>query len=965
MSHAYVKHGSRVAAILCVVVLLSACGGGGGGVNSTQSNPPPAPAGSVQFELSSLSVNEGVGIASLTVTRTGGSAGAVSVTVASSDGSATAGHDYTAINSNVSFADGDSVARTVAVPIINDDAEEPDETLNFRLSAPTGGASLGTNATVALTIRGNDAPPPPAGSLQFEFDRLTVNENTGSVDLAVTRTGGSVGGVSVAVTSSDGTATAGQDYERVITHPDFADGDTTAGIVTVRISDDSTIEPDETLSVTLSAPAGGATLGENPTVILTIRDDDTPPPRQGILQFEVTSLSIDESAGTANLTITRTGGSDGAVSVAVVSNDGSAAGGQDYTAINTRVSFAAGDTAPKTVTVAITDDIRGEEDETLSLTLVTPAGGAVIGANATATLTIRESDKPQLTVQSDIRQLLFSWTSVPAAISHHLLQSVDGGATFTQVGNDHGPNEVQAAMDIAVHRHDWARARYRLRACNPDGCSESASLSAADAMLDAIGYFKASNTQADDIFGNSIAMSADGNTLAVGSSAESSAATGVNGDQSDNTAQFAGAVYVFTRGATGHWSQQAYVKASNTGAGDGFGQSVALSTDGNTLAVGANGEDSAATGVNGDQSNESAPSSGAVYVFTRDQMGQWSQQAYVKASNTEQDDSFGQSLALSPHGNTLAVGAVVEASAATGVNGNQNDNTARFSGAVYVFTRNGLQQWSQQAYLKASNTQAEDFFGFRLGLSEDGNTLAVAATSEDSASTQINGDQNDNTAPTAGAVYVFIRNQAQQWSQQAYIKASNAEASDKFGEALALSADGNTLAVGAPFEDSAATGVDGEQTDNTAEGAGATYVFIRDQAQQWTQQAYVKASNTRQSNGFGEAIALSADGGTLAVGAPFETGRAAGVNGDEANPGGQSLGAVYVFTRSEVQQWSKQAYVKASNPEPNDTFGQSLALSADGGALAVSALNEDSNAVGIGGNQANNEAQRAGAVYLY
>jgi hypothetical protein len=133
---------------------------------------------------------------------------------------------------------------------------------------------------------------------------------------------------------------------------------------------------------------------------------------------------------------------------------------------------------------------------------------------------------------------------------------------------------------------------------------------------------------------------------------------------------------VFTRDTSGDWSQQAYIKASNTEAGDGF-RAVAL--DGDTLAVGAGGEDSSATGVNGDQDDNSADDSGAVYVFTRDASGDWSQQAYIKASNTEAGDGF---RAVALDGETLVVGAPDEDSS---VNGDQADNSASRSGAVYVF----------------------------------------------------------------------------------------------------------------------------------------------------------------------------------------------------------------------------------------------------------------------------------------
>ena len=155
-------------------------------------------------------------------------------------------------------------------------------------------------------------------------------------------------------------------------------------------------------------------------------------------------------------------------------------------------------------------------------------------------------------------------------------------------------------------------------------------------------YVKPSNmTVFPDLLSFGQAVALDGDTLAVGA-ADPSCATGVNGNQTDSSCPGAGAVYVFTR--TGEtWSQQAYLKASNTDAGDSFGLSVSLSGD--TLAVGAPQESSCATGVNGNQANNGCQSAGAVYVFTRSG-STWSQQAYVKASNTE---FVGSSLAgLSP-----------------------------------------------------------------------------------------------------------------------------------------------------------------------------------------------------------------------------------------------------------------------------------------------------------------------------
>jgi hypothetical protein len=201
------------------------------------------------------------------------------------------------------------------------------------------------------------------------------------------------------------------------------------------------------------------------------------------------------------------------------------------------------------------------------------------------------------------------------------------------------------------------------------------------------------------------------------------------------------------------WSQQAYVKASNTGAGDRFGASVALSADGDTLAVGAPQEDSGATRVNGPQGNDNALNSGAAYIFTRSG-GQWAQEAYVKASNAGVNDRFGTSVALSGDGDTLAVGAHLEDSNATGIGGIENNNDIFNSGAAYAYARNAG-EWRQQAYVKASNTGASDFFGYSVALSGDGATLAVGAYGEDSDASGIGGDQASDSSIASGAAYLF------------------------------------------------------------------------------------------------------------------------------------------------------------------------------------------------------------------
>lgn len=443
-------------------------------------------------------------------------------------------------------------------------------------------------------------------------------------------------------------------------------------------------------------------------------------------------------------------------------------------------------------------------------------------------------------------------------------------------------------------------------------------------------YLKASNSRSYSSFGTAIALSGD--TLAVGARTESSNATGINGDQSDTSAFDPGAVYVFTRTA-GVWSQQAYIKASNLSPGSQFGAAVALAGD--TLVVGAAGESSNATGVNGNQADTSANAAGAAYVFTRSS-GFWSQQAYLKASNTRARALFGVSVAVS--GDTLAVGSEGESSDAKGVNGDETITSAPSAGATYIFTRAGT-VWSQQAYVKASNAATGLSFGGAVAIS--GDTLAVGSWSESSDAAGVNGTGVLTRVPNAGAVYVFAR-AGVTWSQQAYVKASSPRTDAHFGAAIAVS--GDTLAVASPGE---------------ASNAGAAYVFARTGVT-WVQQAYLQASNPRANGAFGSSVALESD--TLAVGSDGESSNATGVNGNQADVSAVSAGAAYVFTRTGVT-WFQQRYVKASNTRGSGYFGTAIALGA--GVLAVGSEAETSNATGVNGSQTDTSAPASGAVYVF
>jgi hypothetical protein len=272
-----------------------------------------------------------------------------------------------------------------------------------------------------------------------------------------------------------------------------------------------------------------------------------------------------------------------------------------------------------------------------------------------------------------------------------------------------------------------------------------------------------------------------------------------------------------------------------------------------------------------------------VYVF-RKLIPNWAQEAFIKPSSLGLNEQFGFAVALD--GDTLAVGTPFEDSNATGIGGDQANNAATESGAVFVFKRNGG-AWSQEAYVKASNTDGQDLFGTDVGVS--GDLLVVAAPGEDSGATGVDGNQSDNGALGSGAAYILQRT-GSTWSHEHYLKASNTDGSDGFGSCVAIRR--GVVAVGSLYEDSASTGVNGSETDDTAMGAGATYVF-REGGNTWAQDGYVKASNTDATDEFGCSIALTED--TLAIGAAGEASSATGLDGNQQDDGAAGSGAVYVF----------------------------------------------------------------------
>ncbi|MDO3388300.1 hypothetical protein QWI17_20810 [Gilvimarinus sp. SDUM040013] len=572
-----------------------------------------------------------------------------------------------------------------------------------------------------------------------------------------------------------------------------------------------------------------------------------------------------------------------------------------------------------------------------------------------------------------------SWNSVSDATSYQVSQDLDGSSGFTIIAENLTDTSIQ--VPLPTHLTDWENARYMVEACNSAGCTPSTDLYIAGQTLDAIGYLKPDVIREESRFGFSMAITPDGQTLAVG-------APQYDLITSERNEKHSGAVFIYSNTATG-WNlvQKIENPVQQDTDWDFFGYSLAISDDGSSLLIGAPSEDGGGNAVNADMNQQSGFNSGAGFLYQRSGE-QWQLSAYLKAANADRDDYFGLRVAMSGDGSTLAVSAPYEASDAAGVNPDDSDNSIELAGAVYTFEQvEG--QWQQTNYIKPSTgSYFENFcfdprppnsptcyakspskFGYGLALSDAGDVLVVGAPGDSSASAGINGAENDYRAKSSGAVHV-LRKGDTGWTHTDYIKSINPDIDDEFGLNLALSGDGNTLAIAAPYEDSYYSGITHsdslafESADETEQDSGAIYI-VSYSADEWAHRAFIKAPRPDENDLFGWGLGLSENGDLLAVGAPRDDSEATGINGNWDNSSAPAAGAVSVYGADDSDTWSMINYVKASNTDANDTFGRTLALSADGQVLAVAATGEDSQATENQGDQSDDTGNNSGAIYIY
>ncbi len=346
---------------------------------------PIPEAGVLEIENANYIINENDGSLAINVIRVDGDVGTVSVDISTSDLTAIASEDYETISQTLSFADGEGL-KSITLNIVDDSSYEGEEVFSLNLSNVVG-TSLGNQSTSTIAIVEDDEVP-PAGVIQFSGASYSVDENAGSILITVTRANGSFGSARVNVATVDGTAIADEDYLTPTETLTFLDGETSQTI-SIIILDDVEYESNESFNLVLSNLEGDAALGNPDTVTVTIVEDDAIPPA-GVLQLSGNSYTVNEADGGVIITVQRTEGSHGDVSVDYSVTDNQAINGSDYSVSDGTLYFGDGEMS-QTITIDIIDDRLDEVTETLTVSL-SNAVSATLGSIQTASVSITDND---------------------------------------------------------------------------------------------------------------------------------------------------------------------------------------------------------------------------------------------------------------------------------------------------------------------------------------------------------------------------------------------------------------------------------------------------------------------------------------------------------------------------------------------------------------------------------------------
>ena len=395
-----------------------------------------APVGGVELGASSYTVAQNAGTANVVVNRSGGSSGALSVAYSAQGGTAVAGTNFTATSGSLQWADGDSSAKSVSIPISNATPFSGTKSFSVALSSPSAGATINSPGSATVAITGDAALP--VGSVSLSSASNSVLQNAGSVTFTVNRTGGSSGAISVAYGEANGTAVAGTDYTAIGGTLNWAAGDASPKTFSVPISNAVPFSGTRSFTINLSGVTGGASLSSPSAAVVSISGDAVA--AVGTVQLSTSGYTVAQSGGSLAVTVNRTGGSNGAISVHYATANGTADAGSDYTATSGSLQWASGDASSKSFSVPISNATAFSGSKTFSLALSSPSGGATLGSPTTANVTIDGSS-----VGATL------WVYYNGVFNWGGDWSFAASASY----NDTAGGPIEGAFDIVVNNQQW------------------------------------------------------------------------------------------------------------------------------------------------------------------------------------------------------------------------------------------------------------------------------------------------------------------------------------------------------------------------------------------------------------------------------------------------------------------------------------------------------------------------------
>jgi hypothetical protein len=384
---------ARSLGMLCTLLVMLACVASAASIIA-------AP-GAIQLSASQYSVDASASALTITVNRVGGSSGAAVVTYGTFDGSAAAGTDYTASSGTLIWADGDTTPRTITLSIIP--GGPGGRSFAFALLSVSG-ADFGTPIDAAIAIS------PATGSVALSAANYSVAASAGAVTVIVNRVGGSTGSAIATYGTFDGSAIAGADYAPSFGTLTWANGDSSARVITVPIIPGATVGGNFTIAL---LSVSGAAFGTPIDATVAIS------PATGAVALSAANYGVAANAGAVTVTVNRVGGSIGSAVATYGTFDGSAIAGTDYAPSFGTLTWADGDATPRTIAVSILPTGAGARSFTVALLSVSGAGfGTPI--DATVSISVASSVPSSPSPTSSTASLL-AYISGLSGQSRHIL----------------------------------------------------------------------------------------------------------------------------------------------------------------------------------------------------------------------------------------------------------------------------------------------------------------------------------------------------------------------------------------------------------------------------------------------------------------------------------------------------------------------------------------------------------------